>query len=376
MRSVLFSIPLDGRLDLGPLGKVPIFGIGLAMALWCALGVTYLVLQVRRRRGKSFESIGFVTLAVWVAVLLAIFKAPALQSIPVYGYGTMLFLGFLGSASLAARRIRREGADGEIAWDVAMWLFVSGLLGARIYFIVTHPDRFFGIDPRTGQPHGLVDLINLPDGGLVLYGALILAPLAYWAFCRRRRVNPLALADIAIASVFVGIAFGRLGCLLHGCCYGDACSLPWAIAFPRGSVPFDALVARGYLSADAARSLALHPTQIYDALNGVLLALVTYVHYPFRRRTGEVLVIGWILYPINRFLIEFLRFDEPAVFGTPFTGAQLASLALFTSGVAFAAWLRTRPAQVRPLIVPADAPPGASIEAEPTPATSRQPVIG
>src|SRR5438477_609435 len=81
------------------------------------------------------------------------------------------------SASLAAKRLRQEGADGEIAWDAAMWIFFAGLLGSRTFYVIQYRDHFFGPNPLTGTPRTaletLVALINLPDGGLVLYGGLI-----------------------------------------------------------------------------------------------------------------------------------------------------------------------------------------------------------
>ena len=353
MRSVLFSIPLDGHVDLGLLGRIPVFGIGLALAVWCLAGMAFVALTVRR---GGWKGVGLTTVLVWGAIALALFKAGelAIKAIPVYGYGMMLFIGFLASASLAARRLRREGADGEIAWDVAMWIFLAGLLGGRTFYVIQYHHKFFGPDAegraRTAW-ETFVGLINLPDGGLVLYGGLFFAPLALFLFCRRRKIRALVLADIAITSVFVGVMFGRLGCLLHGCCYGDVCSLPWAVTFPAHSVPFEALVARGLLVEDAPHSLPLHPAQLYDALSALLLALLTWAYYPHRRRTGDVLVLGWIAYPINRFMIEFLRSDEGGQFGTSLTIAQWVSLGLLATGIAFCLFLRFRSAGRLPLII-------------------------
>lgn len=360
MRSVLFSIPLDARLNFGPLGDLPVFGAGLLLSVWCLLGLAFAAILWRKGAWKHSGTASSVV--VWAVVAFAIYQLPRLpvKAIPIYGYGTMLFVGFVSAASFAAWRLRREGADGDLSWDVAMWLFVSGIIGARSFFIITHPQRFFALDPLTSERPPLrkilFSLINLPDGGLVLYGALILSPLAYAIFCRRRKISALAFGDLAISSVFIGLMFGRLGCLMHGCCYGDVCSLPWAISFPQGSVPYDALVSRGLQSLDRPRSLLLHPTQIYDALNAALLALLTYTYYPFRRRAGEVLAMGWMLYPFNRFLIEFLRSDEPPVFGTPLTGAQWVSLGLFAVAAAFFAWLQTRPTSARPISLALPAP--------------------
>jgi phosphatidylglycerol:prolipoprotein diacylglycerol transferase len=343
MRSILFTIPLDGFVDLGPLGKIPVFGFGLLLALWCLVGIGYVTLTARQHGWKSLSGL---SLSIWGGVAIAIFKAAELpiQALPVYGYGSMLFLGFLASSSLAAWRLRRERVDGEIAWDAAMWIFIFGIIGARLFYIIEYWSTSFVVDPLTRKTRTAWEiakaLINLPDGGLVLYGGLILAPLAYYVYCRIRRINALAFADIAITSVFVGIMFGRLGCLLNGCCFGDVCSVPWAITFPAESVPFKALVARGLLDSAADRSLPLHPAQLYDALSGLLLAILTWAYYPYRRRTGEVVAVGWLAYPINRFMIEFLRADEPGQFGTSLTIAQWVSLGLFASGVAFFLSLR------------------------------------
>lgn len=358
MRSILFTIPLDGQIDLGPVGRIPVFGIGLLLAMWSLVGALALFLAVRR---AGWKSVSLTAAIVWVVIAAGIFKAPELETkaIPVYGYGTMLFIGFLGSASLAAWRLRKEGADGEIAWDAAMWIFISGIIGGRVFYVIQFHQSFFGPD-EAGRPRTVMEickkLINLPDGGLVLYGGLIFAPLAYYVFCRTRKIRPLALADIAITSVFVGILFGRLGCLLHGCCYGTVCSLPWALTFPAHSVPFEAFVARGLLDENAPHSLPLHPSQIYDSLSGLFLAALTWAYYPYRRRTGDVLAVGWIAYPINRFLIEFLRSDEVGQFGTSLTIAQWVSMGLFVSGVAFLLSLkRWSPGKVPVAIAPPSA---------------------
>src|SRR5260370_37002559 len=102
MRSILFTIPLDGRVDLGPLGQVPVFGVGLLLALWLLVGAGYVIAVVRRH---GWQNLGWIVPVIWGVVAAAIIKAPDTQSLPVYGYGTMFFFGFLASASLAAKRL-------------------------------------------------------------------------------------------------------------------------------------------------------------------------------------------------------------------------------------------------------------------------------
>ena len=145
-------------------------------------------------------------------------------------------------------------------------------------------------------------------------------------------------------SVFVGMGFGRLGCLMNGCCYGDRCELPWGITFPAGSVPWEAMVYRGFLDADAPATFALHPSQIYSSINGFLLAWLLSAFFPYRRRPGEVFALGCILYPITRFVVEFLRGDELGQFGTDLTAGQLTSIGICAAGVVLMAILSFLPA--------------------------------
>ena len=140
-------------------------------------------------------------------------------------------------------------------------------------------------------------------------------------------------------SVFVGIGFGRIGCLLNGCCFGDYCPLPWGIEFPAGSGPFSALVYRGFLPPDALHTPPLHPTQIYSAVDGFLLAAVTLWYTPMRRIAGDVFCVGLILSSITRFMIEFIRGDEYGQWGTTFTISQWISAALFFLGVGLQVYL-------------------------------------
>lgn len=346
MRAVLFRIPIAGSVSLGALGEVPLFGWGVVLAAWLLLGALLAIYAIRRLGWNSFP---WVVAMYWIAIAAAIVLLPRFtESIPVYGYGAMLFIGFASATWVAAHRIRRLGYDGDIAWDAAIWLFVAGIVGARLFYVIQYREQFFL--PGISVPQLLVRLISLPDGGIVFYGGLIGGAVACMLFCYRRRLNGLAMADIVITSLFIGMAFGRVGCLLYGCCYGDYCTLPWAITFPPDSVPVRELVTRGFLATTASSSLPLHPTQIYSALGAALLALLTYCYYPFRQKDGSVLLLGWLTYPVHRFIVEFLRGDELGQFGTSLTISQWVSLGLLCAGGLFALWHARRPAGRHPLV--------------------------
>lgn len=277
------------------------------------------------------------------------------KSLPVYGYGFMMFCGFVAAGWMAILRGRHVGVKPDEIWDVCLWVLVGGIGGARLFYIMQYPDRVF--EGASTPAEYLFGLVNLQEGGLVLYGGIILALTAFIVFCLRRKLSPLLMTDVIMPSFFIGLAFGRLGCFMNGCCYGDRCTLPWAVEFPYGSVPDMALVGRGLVDRADASSLMLHPTQIYSALNALLLAVLTHVYFRLRRRDGAVLGVALLTYPVTRFLIEYLRNDERHVstagLQTPFTISQWVSIGMLCFGVAYVYWLSKR----EPVLTPYDPNP-------------------
>jgi phosphatidylglycerol---prolipoprotein diacylglyceryl transferase len=345
MRQVLLRIPFDAALHVGGV-TLPWFGFGILLAVWIAFGIGSAI--ARRRRGGPWEPDDLHGVIFWGIVAGLIIAAPMLQKkffpdgFPLFGYGFMMFIGFVAAVSLASRRAVRQGLNPETIWDLAPWLLIPGILGARLNFCLEYGAQVFA-QCQTPADY-VVQFFNLMQGGLVLYGGMIGGAVGYFEFCRRRKINPLGLGDLITPSVFVGIGFGRIGCLLNGCCYGDFCSLPWAIRFPQGSVPFLSLVEKGYIPLDAAATPWLHPTQIYSAIDGFLIAALTAAFYPYRRRNGEVFGVGLITYATTRFLIEALRNDETTFLGTALTYSQYVSLAMFAVALAVLLDRARRPA--------------------------------
>ncbi|HID24469.1 MAG TPA: prolipoprotein diacylglyceryl transferase [Planctomycetaceae bacterium] len=260
------------------------------------------------------------------------------RSVPVFGYGFLLFLGFLSAGWLATIRARREGIEGSIVWDLAMWIFLAGILGARVFYVVQKQKQVFA-DAKTLADYA-VAAVNVREGGLVFYGSVIGGLAGFLIFCRRRRLRPLQVADMVVPSIFVGLALGRIGCFLNGSCFGDVASLPWSVSFPLGSVPDMALVLRGWVLPDAVRSLPLHPTQLYSSMNALVLAVLAWAWFLRRRHHGEVSALALVSYAVTRFTLEILRGDELGQFGTRFTISQWISFGLLACGIALAVWCR------------------------------------
>ena len=367
MRQILFHIPLDRPWSLGPFGQVQGFGFGLVLLVWMLFGA-WMVIERRKESARKFDADDSWSLARWlIGAAVIVFGAPMLgaylrangsphfrDGLPIFGYGFMLFLGMASAISLATWRAEREGVPTDLIWDMAFCLFVAGIAGGRLFYLVQKREEVFANVNDIGSLLNAV--FNLSQGGLVLYGALLAGAAAFFTFCHYRRVAPRGLLDIITPSIFVGIGFGRIGCFLNGCCYGDECSLPWAVQFPRGSATFDALVWKQLIPADALWTPPLHPTQLYSALDGFLIAALTFWYFSHRRRNGECFAVALMIYPVTRFVIEILRNDEGGQLGTTLTISQCVSIGLFVVNLGFMGWLSRQPAVREPIVVPESVP--------------------
>ena len=249
-----------------------------------------------------------------------------LGSLSVHWYGVLVAVGFLTGLWTATRRGLRDGLTQQQAGDCGPWLIIGTIVGARALYVVTYWKESFA-----GQP--LKEIFMVQHGGLVFYGGFIGAALATLIYCAWRKVPLWKLADALAPSIALGYVFGRLGCLMNGCCYGRACTLPWAITFPPGH---------------ETNGTPVHPTQIYDALLG--LGLYAFLAWLYRRKkfNGQIFATYLMCYAFTRSFVEYFRGDYTTshIHGGFFTPAQLVSVAILAAGLALFAVLR-RPAPAR-----------------------------
>lgn len=342
MRKVLLRFMFDPYWTFQSVDNELHIGVGWLLVLWTLIATG--ALAVLWHRTRSVREVA-ISLGFWSIIPLGLlFVVPNLPSpkqgpslaeagIPVFGYGFMMFVGFSMATLLALYHARRIEMDPNIIMDLMMWVLIPGLIGARALYVFQYSDRIFGNPQNQGLVGAFKSLIALWDGGLVFYGSVIGGAIGGWIFCRRRDISPLKLADVVSPSLFVGLGFGRIGCFLYGCCYGGACDLPWAVRFPPGSLTYEVQMREGIIQQGAASTTALHPTQIYSSLLAFLLAgILTWL---FRRRPFEGFVVGmmFVLYPVNRFILELIRSDEKGQLGTSLTISQLISIGLFILGI-------------------------------------------
>ena len=230
----------------------------------------------------------------------------------VHWYGILVACGFLAGLWTAGKRGARVGILAEKIADLGPWLIVGAIIGARTLYVVSYWREQFAAQP-------FPEIFMIQHGGLVFYGGLIGAVIASLIFLRWQKLPVWKMADVLAPSIALGYVFGRIGCLMNGCCYGRACDLPWAIHFP---------------ATHATGGNPVQPTQIYDSV--LNLGFYVFLAWLFRRKKfdGQVFAVYLIGYAVLRSFVEYFRGDYPVHYlGGWATPAQLVSLAIVTGGL-------------------------------------------
>ena len=344
MLSTLFHIPT--RLTLGGT-SIPLAGCGVLLVAWAVTAAMALWWTAARQGWRAaVESLG-VPLAIAAAVI--VWLLPALddgRGVPVRGYGAMLLLAATAGTWLSIVRGRRHGFDADTILGLGMEVFLWGIVGARLFYVIEYHGQFFA--PGRSWLDSIAAVLNVAAGGLVVFGALPTAAVAAWRFAHRRGLPLLQLADCIAPGLLVGLAIGRLGCFLNGCCYGGPSGLPWAVRFPPESPPWLDQAAHGLLPAAGTDgrlpwSLPVHPAQLYAAVDAAVLAALAVCVTPWARRDGVVFALVLTLHPISRMLLESIRVDEPPALGTPLSISQLISLVLLGLAAGLWWWILRQP---------------------------------
>lgn len=416
MQQTLFFIPhwlLDGPL----------------LIAWLCLGALFLAWQFFKH-GNSNETWSFLPVFLIVAAVIY-FVIPRvevfginpedptgpliIQGLAVRGYGLMLLTAIVAGVSIVMSRCEKIGVTKDQITQLGFWMMLCGIAGARLFYVVQKSDQIF---PNGITFESLASIVNMTQGGLIVYGSLIFGTLAGFIFLTIHKLPVLRTADLIAPGMVLGLAIGRIGCLMNGCCYGGACSNDYpAVTFPAGSPPYmrqletgDLLGVSGTLDLESEdpfpvsveqvaegsfadqhgvvagdkirvnwiqsgdsellrfakgdvgktkfdrnwptavlqtqagasitvpisalpdRSVRTHPAQIYSAINALLLSMVLWYFWTLKHRDGQVFALMLILYPVGRFLMEFVRQDEAGLFGTGFTFSQLISFGVVVAG--------------------------------------------
>ena len=223
-------------------------------------------------------------------------------------YGIIIMLGVLAAAWLASKEAKRRGLDPELVLDGLVWVVIAGVIGARLWhiFTPTPTDMAAGLITQYYLTHPLA-AINIRNGGLGIPGAVIGGIIAVLLFCRRKKLDFLIWLDIAAPTVALAQAIGRWGNFANQELYGPPTDLPWGIFIePQNRLP-------GFKEYTH-----FHPLFLYESLwNLMNMAILLFVGRRFEDKLlpGDIFLGYLIIYPLGRFLLEFIRLDSAQIAG-------------------------------------------------------------
>lgn len=235
--------------------------------------------------------------------------------ITIHGYGLMIGIGILACLFLALYRAKGKGLNQEAVLDIAIYGVIGGFIGAKLLYVIVEFDHFIQ-DP----------LSVLGSEGFVVYGGIIAGILVGMLYCKLKKLVFLEYLDLAAPTISIAQGFGRLGCLLAGCCYGRQTDAWYGITFPEGCF--------------APAGVKLVPTQIISSAGDFLIMTILILYSKKSKHPGDVGAMYMLLYGIGRFLVEFLRNDDRGALGALST-SQMISI-LYLVGAALLFWFNRR----------------------------------
>ncbi len=248
-------------------------------------------------------------------VVLAEIVSPTRSSfhlgpIPVRFYALAIVVGIVVAVTLTTRRFRDRGGNPDHVWDVAGWAIVLGIIGARLYNVITDPELYFGSGKHP------IDAFKVWDGGLGIWGAVALGAVGVWIGCRRRKIRFSSFADAAAPGIVLAQGIGRWGNFFNNELYGGHTSLPWGLKIhcmdlSTGKVvPFGIADGGEHCNAHGAVAGLFQPTFLYESIWDIALAIaLLLLDRRFRMGRGNVFLLYVAGYTAGRGWVEALRTD-------------------------------------------------------------------
>jgi len=233
-------------------------------------------------------------------------------SIPIPGYGVMMALGFSVSLILIIRRARVEGLDTELFLNAATYVILAALLGARFFHVLIEQPSYYFAHP--------LEAFKVWKGGYTFYGGMLVAIGVLIWYLKKEKMPILKSLDICAPYLALGQVFGRIGCMLAGCCYGKVCSF---VLFPISYIATDPA------SFSRPMGVPLYATQVWHAFANLIVFLILMSMRKRKQFDGQLVVGYFLIYPVFRIFIEVFRGDDIRGFLIP----GLVSTSQFIGGL-------------------------------------------
>lgn len=241
---------------------------------------------------------------------------------PIHWYGIIIATGFLLAVLFCSRRAERYGVNTDDIMDMLLYAVPLCIIGARIYYVIFYLDLYRNADGSLNFGR----MVRIWDGGLAIYGAILMAILVLFLFCKKRGLSFLAFADLGSFGMLIGQAVGRWGNFVNVEAYGGPTDLPWRMGI--------------YDTIDGVyQYMEVHPTFLYESLwNLAGLLLLIFLVEKYRKFDGQIFLSYLAWYGLGRSWIEGLRTDSLYFFSTGLRVSQVLAVIMFIGAGAVLIW--------------------------------------
>ena len=240
---------------------------------------------------------------------LGIYLRNVPKSFSIFGfqialYGVIIGIGVLCGVLLAAHVAKKEKVDPDVIWDFAIYAIVFSIIGARAYYVVFQWDMY---------KDNLLEILNLRNGGLAIYGGVIAAFITLWIYCKIKKQSFLQIADICVPGLVLGQVIGRWGNFFNREAFGGYTDGLFAMQIPLSAVRTgdltEELLAHTVV-VSGVEYIQVHPTFLYESVWNLCLLFLLIAYTKHKTFDGEVFLLYLLGYGIGRFWIESLRTDQ------------------------------------------------------------------
>lgn len=285
----------------------------------------------------------------------------AIGSFKIAFYGVLIAAGMLLGIAISRWKARKTGQDQDIYLDFALWAIPFSVLGARIYYVIFQWDQF---------KDNFWSIFNIRQGGLAIYGGVIVAILSVIIYSRIKKLNLGLMADTGIIGLILGQIIGRWGNFFNREVFGKFTDSVFAMQIDisdkaLSSIYNPSLVSESLLRnmfagkedtlnniieirnnimvlSDGRQFIQVHPTFLYESVWNILVLIILLIAWPKKKFNGEILLLYFAGYGFGRFFIEGIRTDQLYIWGTGLAVSQVLSAILFIAAVILMVIFRTK----------------------------------
>lgn len=228
----------------------------------------------------------------------------------IYFYAVIIIAGFILATLYLLKRRSEFGLTKDNILDMFIIAIPSGIIGARLYYVLFNPSEFFG-------PGKWINIIKTWEGGLAVYGGIIAAVIAVFIFSKVKKIPPAVILDLGVLGLLIGQAIGRWGNFMNREAYGGETALPWKMGL-----------------TTAGETVYVHPTFLYESIWNIIgFILIHIFSKKYRKYDGQLFLLYLAWYGFGRFMIEGLRSDSLYLFATDIRISQLVAAITFSVSV-------------------------------------------